>query len=298
MTSKPPSAAMSGRNPVDDIGNDQAPDLIGPVIAYRAWRVADRFTTDGTTDWDEGPRLGSMLHGQPWPPGMDMHAHCLFDMVMFGVPARAPHRAPVASCQCGFYVMHTLDDLLNEPSQIARLRHSTKPAVAGEVEVWGRSERYTRGRRVEWCRVRSIYRTPLNGDVDVGALAAVYGVPVLDDPDGKIAAWRQQEPEPSRWHWSPVGSTVVINSGYRTYVQQAANTMARSMQEYCDAMKKAMDDLAKVTRLPADALTDPGSVTDPDKPIPSRRKDHLSFTADHRSPRSIRKKGVRNGRPR
>lgn len=272
------------------MSNDTAPDLIGPVVAYRAWRVQDDF-------------LRSMAWwGIDYPPNTEMHARCI-GLRSLGCDAPGP------ACRCGIYVMHTLDDLLAEPTQIAAIKRTSgwrygvaaQPAIAGEVEVWGRSERYKRGRRVEWCRIRSLYAEPLEGTVDVGEVAERYGVPLLDDPEGKIAAWKAEPPpNPQRFTtvrysgqrfssggYIPSGpqySAHVDRQGTVTHHAVPVRLYTTGLKDYAEAMRQAVQSMANAYRVPMDVM-DPeqDTPTDPDKPIPGPPKDHLRIADRHRT---------------
>lgn len=166
-----------------------APDLIGPVTAWRAWKVDYRDT--GV------PFLRSMAFETEWLPGEALRAGN-HDRGGEGLD----HAAPQADCVCGIYVLDTVDALMEESTQIRhhvnfvrRLAEQKTPeghafvagrrtVVVGEVDVWGRSVRHEQGRRVEYAQVRSIASTPIvNGlSVELAELAERYDVPLVDEP--------------------------------------------------------------------------------------------------------------------
>lgn len=167
---------------------EEAPDFIGSIIGYRAWYISDHF-------------LQSMLRETHiWPPKEDVKADCLILPRMMEIWGSAmgvdldfdesPNHAPESDCMCGLYVMDTVDDLLNEQSQIGTIRRTpafyspTKPLVLGWVQAWGKSIRHTSGRRVEWARVGGLLTPPLIGDSElVHEVAERYDVEAVHNEE-------------------------------------------------------------------------------------------------------------------
>lgn len=225
---------------------DAAPDIVGPVVAWRAWDVITDMSAPDT-------RLRSMAYASAWPTDKPLDARCMRNDMPgdFG-----DHSAPQETCYCGIYVMDSLDDLLEEQTQMRRAlvddaRHRT--VVLGEVEVWGRAVRHEKGRRVEHARVRSLLSTPLRNDfgVDVGELAAAYRVPLIIRPDleQRIDALRVRtraelvrrspggvvQPSGAVGVFQQMGSVLhhhSVTSGYRSAADQTARMQAYIAHRY------------------------------------------------------------------
>lgn len=153
---------------------EEAPDVIGPVTAYRAWAV------DMKARRVSAPRLRSLLKHTTWTPGEDLQAIC-----GISIAGRNPHTAPNAVCRCGIYVMDDLQTLLGETSQIQPFIENAPymgaQIVLGRVEVWGKAIRYSHGRRVEKARVTGLFSPMLLGHAEVQPLCDLYGVEFLTD---------------------------------------------------------------------------------------------------------------------
>jgi hypothetical protein len=113
-----------------------APDLIEPVVAFRAWRVLD-------------DRLLSPYIPCRWE-GRVMHAACYpanraltFGRGWLGVPHTSPHPA----CKCGIYGYH-------RPG--AQAYFGEWEWVEGIVTAWGRIEAHADGLRAEHARVEAL----------------------------------------------------------------------------------------------------------------------------------------------
>lgn len=152
-----------------------APDLVTPVVAYRAWKVV-------------GDRLLSPNIPVRWE-GRVMHAECLpvQRRIMKGAPEgwlAEDHVSPHPACQCGIYAYH-------EPGR--RNWFGEFDWVEGIVTVWGRLEAHADGLRAEHARIEAIIRrtelptaeriaTRLGCDVvdraDVTETSRRYGAPL------------------------------------------------------------------------------------------------------------------------
>ena len=117
-----------------------APDLIEPVVAFRAWRVLD-------------DRLLSPYIPCRWE-GRVMHATCYpanraltFGRGWLG----APHDSPHPACKCGIYGYH-------RPG--AQGYFGEWEWVEGIVSVWGRIEAHADGLRAEHARVEALTGRP------------------------------------------------------------------------------------------------------------------------------------------
>ena len=122
-----------------------APDLVTPVVAFRAWRIVDG-------------RLLSPYIPCRWE-GAVMHAECYpaNRALLFGRGwLAAPHDPPHPDCQCGIYAYH-------RPG--AQSYYGEFEWVEGIVAVWGRIEAHRDGLRAEHARVCALARRPgVGGD--------------------------------------------------------------------------------------------------------------------------------------
>src|SRR3954467_11906176 len=144
-----------------------APDLIEPVVAFRAWRVLD-------------DRLLSPYIPCRWE-GRVMHAACYpaNRSLLFGRGWLAvPHQSPHPDCKCGIYAYH-------RPG--AQQYFGEWEWVEGVVSVWGRIEAHADGLRAEHARVEALTGRPAIAahlgveHIGRGALpeaAARYGAPL------------------------------------------------------------------------------------------------------------------------
>jgi hypothetical protein len=144
-----------------------APDLVEPVIGFRAWRVLD-------------DRLLSPYIPCRWS-GREMHAVCYpaNRALTFGRGwlTRA-HDSPHPECKCGIYAYH-------RPG--SRAYFGEWEWVEGIVSVWGRIEAHADGLRAEHARVEALAGCPrvaarLGVEVvareELAEAAAAYGAPL------------------------------------------------------------------------------------------------------------------------
>lgn len=139
-----------------------APDLVSPVIGFRAWRLGR-------------DRLLSPYIPCRWE-GRTMHAEC-YDAnrtLLRGEGWLAePHPSPHPSCQCGIYAYH-------RPG--LRAYYGEWAWAEGIIAAWGRIEVHADGFRTEHARIEALAR-PDRDDPSVAAtierVAADLGVPLL-----------------------------------------------------------------------------------------------------------------------
>jgi hypothetical protein len=149
-----------------------APDLIAPVVAFRAWRVVDGALLSPYIPcrWE-----GAVMHAACYPANRSLE----FGRGWLDAPHDPPHR----DCRCGIYAYH---------------RPGTQPYygefqwVDGIVTVWGRIEAHRDGLRAEHARVCALARRP-----GAEAIAARLGVDVVDAGDLEEAAARFGAPLPA-----------------------------------------------------------------------------------------------------
>jgi hypothetical protein len=157
-----------------------APDLIAPVVGFRAWRLGrDRLLSpyipcrwDGRTMHAECYDANrSLLRGQGW---LD-----------------EPHGSPDARCQCGIYAYH-------RPG--LRAYYGEFAWAEGIIAAWGRIEVHADGFRSEHARIEALAR-PDRDEPEVRAtverVARDLGVPLLERAELAGAAAAYGEPLPS-----------------------------------------------------------------------------------------------------
>lgn len=153
-----------------------APDLVEPVVGFRAWRVV-------------GERLLSPYIPCRWE-GPRMHAVCYpaNRSVTFGRGwLAAPHESPHPDCQCGIYAYH-------RPG--VRTYFGEWDWLEGIISVSGRLEVHADGLRAEHARVHAL---ALPGDRDPGparAIASALGVDLVARADLADAAVAYGAPLP------------------------------------------------------------------------------------------------------
>jgi hypothetical protein len=148
-----------------------APDLVAPVVAFRAWRIVDG-------------RLLSPYIPCRWE-GAVMHAECYpaNRALLFGRGwLAAPHDPPHPDCQCGIYAYH-------RPG--VQTYYGEFEWVEGIVAVWGRIEAHRDGLRAQHARVSALARRP-----GVAAIAAELGVDLVERDELDSAAGRYGAPLP------------------------------------------------------------------------------------------------------
>ena len=136
-----------------------APDLLEPVVGFRAWRVVG----DGLLSpyipcrWE-----GALMHAVCYPANRSL---------TFGQGwLDAPHDSPHPDCQCGIYAYH-------RPG--TRGYFGEWEWLEGIISVWGRIEAHADGLRAERARVEAL---ALPGDRDGAAarrIAAGLGVDLV-----------------------------------------------------------------------------------------------------------------------
>jgi hypothetical protein len=139
-----------------------APDLLAPVVGYRAWRIL-------------GDRLLSPYIPCRWD-GPLMHAACFpaNRRLVFGDGwVDGHHASPHPECQCGIYAYH-------RPG--AQAYFGEFEWTEGIVTVWGRIEAHAKGLRAEHARVEALalpdQRTSARREA-IEAIAARLGVPAV-----------------------------------------------------------------------------------------------------------------------
>jgi hypothetical protein len=175
----------------------RAPDLIEPLVGWRAWHVRDT---------EAGWRLYSIHYAELWTAGEAMDATCRRSRYAYRANenTHARHGAPARGCLCGVYAGKVLaqarqyfvaDHLTCErvppsPDYIHR--------VIGEVSLWGRVVECSQGYRASIAYPARLWvptRRPDGQALDVEAVALDlldYGVPVdLIDAGSRVEIMRE-----------------------------------------------------------------------------------------------------------
>jgi hypothetical protein len=122
------------------------PDLIEPIVGYRAWRVRDG-------------KLMGVHYPVPWQPGEPLSATC---------GSRRDHAAPGEGCTCGIHATRDEEGL--------RLNYLFgMPAVYGSVKLWGKVVVHERGYRAEFGYPRELYVA----DERMREALEAYDIPVV-----------------------------------------------------------------------------------------------------------------------
>jgi hypothetical protein len=150
-----------------------APDLIEPVVAFRAWRVIDdRLLSPYIPCRWEGP----VMHAECYPANRAL---------VFGRGwLDAPHEPPHPDCQCGIYAYH-------HPG--AQAYYGEWEWVEGVVSLWGRIEAHRDGLRAQHARVCALGRRL--GPVE--RIARRLGVELVARGELREAAARYGAPLPA-----------------------------------------------------------------------------------------------------
>ena len=158
-----------------------APDLIRPVVAFRAWKVI-------------GERLLSPNIPVRWE-GRVLHAAChpVQKRIMLGAQrwVLEDHASPHPDCQCGIYAYH-------RPGR--RNWFGEFDCVEGVVIVWGRLEAHHDGLRAEHARIEAFVipgHDARDREPVVRRIAERLGADLVERPDVEDAAARYGAPLPA-----------------------------------------------------------------------------------------------------
>jgi glycine cleavage system H lipoate-binding protein len=136
------------------------PDLVEPLVGYRAWRLED-----------DGALVPWSLHGTgAWEPGVNT-ARCHLHTVVAGRRATR-HRPPAPDCMCGLYALASCSD---------RRLHGCDDQIVGAIAVWGDVELHRTGFRAEHAAVVALSLPAERSRRPAAeAAAARYDVPLVD----------------------------------------------------------------------------------------------------------------------
>jgi hypothetical protein len=190
--SRCPSKSRTGRRSRPDAGvvaggralsDDRAPDLMAPLVGWRAWHV--RLT-------DAGWRLFSIHYGgEAWPVKEHLVAWCHKSRYVRQTAAidHSRHAAPRKNCLCGIYAAR---DLAQVSQYVVAASHSAHMAgtwyyahrAVGQVNLWGSVVEGAQGWRAARAYPARLWlplRRPDGEPVDAEGLALGlidYGVPI------------------------------------------------------------------------------------------------------------------------
>jgi hypothetical protein len=164
---------------------DRAPDLVAPLLGWRAWNVAHT---------SEGWRLYSTHMGDLWPTGAPLEARCYRERVVAGgLSFHVRHEPPYRTCQCGVYGALSPEQASQyfvpswadiSPLPAPELDDEYVPRAAGRVQLWGRVLECSQGYRAMKAYPAQIFLPAHRPDGKPFNVAAValdllsYGVPV------------------------------------------------------------------------------------------------------------------------
>ena len=109
---------------------ERAPDLAGPILGWRVWRIA----VDG--------ELVSAYTPAGWPARAPIVARC------YEHPGQ--HEAPDEQCVCGVYAC-------DDANAALFYAHRSGSAVVGRTKLWGRVVEHEAGWRAERSYAESVY---------------------------------------------------------------------------------------------------------------------------------------------
>jgi hypothetical protein len=138
-----------------------APLVVGPVQAYRRWRV----------DWHGSePVMRSVYFATSWPAQGPLHAICEKKAGPVAAWVRRllskpppTHPAPSWTCRCGIYGLTRFEreDHLETPQIYGHgLFGPSIVQVAGSVLLWGRVIQHEQGYRAEYARPLKLLIVP------------------------------------------------------------------------------------------------------------------------------------------
>lgn len=147
---------------------ERAPDLLGEVVAYRAWRVIGTVAVPMLAS----ATFGSFIwHPQRWTfadcHGRDTCPNSSGDQAGPGVPGE--------HCSCGLYAARDRDHLVD--LQYNRYHDDAHPTFIGEVGLAGKVIPGSQGWRAEKGRIRKLW-VPAHLLEYVEPLRRLYGVEV------------------------------------------------------------------------------------------------------------------------
>jgi hypothetical protein len=159
---------------------DRAPDELGTVTGWRAWRVDRKPNAKGEV------LLYSASYDYSWVPFEKARASC--DRCRDTDP-RSKSCTPGEGCSCGFYSARSLDHLRSMGYHWYNAEMDGGVTIVGRVANWGKVIPGTQGWRAEYAYPEVLF-VPFEVARSIAQpVASTYGVPVrlmnLLDPDAK-----------------------------------------------------------------------------------------------------------------
>jgi hypothetical protein len=150
-----------------------APDLIEPIVGYRAWR----YTTN-----DRGVQLLAFVLAGGLPKNDWDGAWA--EWVTASCPSQGPtHLAPEESCTCGFYAMKSPDDVgefasaIEQQAVMSLQVERSEGVVFGRVQLAGKVIEHATGYRAERARIAELIPTTTDNGITL-SVASRLGLPV------------------------------------------------------------------------------------------------------------------------
>ncbi len=154
-----------GEQSVPDL--DEAPDLVEPVVGWRAWKVWTPLPGS-----DACPTLGSVILDMPWVPRRKITAEHSFDL---GERCRGILES---DCSCGIYAFKDLADAFTYLMRVRDRQLGMSVEVAlGTVSLWGKVIECERGFKGQFAYPRHIY-LPVTISRFVARVSSAFGVAV------------------------------------------------------------------------------------------------------------------------
>jgi hypothetical protein len=145
-----------------------APDVIGTVEGWRAWRVKLAPPLFGTV-----PKLMSATYNYWWTPRVKARAEC---SKCTDPDPKSDRHVPGTFCTCGFYSAKTLTHL-RSMGYHAYMENSEHTSVVGQLANWGRVIEGSQGWRAEFAYPAVMF-IPFEAWRLRRPLMRAYGVPV------------------------------------------------------------------------------------------------------------------------
>jgi hypothetical protein len=145
-----------------------APDVVGTVEGWRAWRVKLEPPRFGTV-----PKLMSASYNYWWTPRVKARAEC---KKCKNPDPLAHDHVPGTYCTCGFYSAKTLDHL-REMGYHGYAENGPYTSVVGQLANWGRVIEGSQGWRAEFAYPAVMF-IPFEAWRLRAPLMRAYGVPV------------------------------------------------------------------------------------------------------------------------
>jgi hypothetical protein len=145
-----------------------APDVVGTVEGWRAWRVKLEAPRFGTV-----PKLASATYNYWWTPRVKARAEC---SKCTDPDPLSDNHVPGTHHSCGFYSAKTLDHL-REMGYHSYAQDSEFTSVVGQLANWGRVIEGSQGWRAEFAYPAVMF-IPFEAWRLRKPLMRAYGVPV------------------------------------------------------------------------------------------------------------------------